>query len=243
MMEPLRDLTVLNGVCRKNKTELLDLCGQRSIEECRNMLQTSIALQQDEVVLVGHSGGAQVATHFLHHPAVKLVVGICPPSHNPLRLPFSLWSKTLAHLKDTSSVEPFGLSDPLSKELFGRNVPAEMVSKTSGTLMRQFNLGFLGGNPAPPKRQDWCAQGGAELLLFSSGSDPLISVGAVRSTAVRLDGFHFQLTGTHLFHYPHIPTEAGETWSMVRIVEEMMDADYFYYGSHRLRQSDGSIEV
>ncbi len=208
-MEMLAKQIVTLGLCEDSDVLCIDLEGQRNIDEAKNYVQGQImilAKDGDDVIVIGHSAGGQLATHFLGATGVKLVVTICAPSHNPTHYPWWMWFKTGKYFLKLLSPKAFALDSKSSELLFGRQVPEHMRGKSAGTLVAQLNMGWLKGNPAPKRRTfaEKLQENGrkAKLLCISAKGDVLITERAVQSTAELLGGDHRIVK--HPDHYPHL---------------------------------------
>lgn len=217
IMKPLTDQLVTSGICRDSDILCIDLEGLKNIEEAKNYIQSQImilAKDGDDVVVIGHSAGGQLASHFLGAIGVRLVVQICAPSHNPSHYPWWMWFKTGKYFLKLLSSKAFAPDDKSSKLLFGRLVPENMRGKSAGTLVAQLNMGWLKGNPAPKKRRIICGNHQTILYTYRATGDKLITAKATLCTADRLGGYLDTLD--HPDHYPILSSEQNS-----RVCEEI----------------------
>ncbi len=184
------------GITDNSKIVSMDLQGCR-LSDAKKLIRKHLMQLGPNTIIVGHSAGGQLATHFVDHFNVAMVVSICAPSHNPLDYPIWLWRDTTAYLWKTISNQKFHLPDSLSKRLFGLTPLSEDVVDSCGYLVGAMNFGFLGFNPAPPKLLF-----GKRLLCVSSDGDALITTRSVEKSARGLGAHSMSISCWHHFaHY------------------------------------------
>ena len=185
------------GITDDSKVVSMDLEGCR-LSDAKKLVRKYLIQLGPNTIIVGHSAGGQLATHFIDHDNVAMVVSICAPSHNPLDYPIWLLPKTAAYLWKTVSNQRFHLPDRLSQKLFGMTPPSEHVVDSCGHLVGAMNFGGLFGiNPAPPK-----SSFGKPLLCVSSDGDVLITQKSVERTALALGGDNFSVSCKN--HFPQL---------------------------------------
>lgn len=168
------------------------------VNDAKNLIRRHLETLGKNVIVVGHSAGGQLGTHFVDHANVELVISMCGPSHNPLDYPIWLWPKTGAYLGKTLSNQNFHLPADLSEYIFGMAPPDEFIADSRGHLVAQMNFGgFCRLNPAPPKPRF-----GTKLLCVSSTGDNLVTQGSVEKTTLRLGAYGMSVCCNH--HFIHI---------------------------------------
>jgi len=195
------------GVTRDEDVISIDLQGCKSKKQAVEYVKAQLMILGENVIIIGHSAGAQLATRFIGHTSVALVVPIEPPSHSPLDFPLFLWSSTTKYLRKTLSNMFFRPTDADCIKLFGRTIPRIMRGDSWGRLIMQMNFGWLVGNGEPvlPRR-------GLCLFVATTG-DKLITAKSVRRTAEDLGGEFLLLD--HPDHYPHVGLEGEANISLI----------------------------
>ncbi len=196
------------------KTLSSDLEGCQNIDEAKSYIGMCLAELGPNTIIVGHSAGGQLAENFIGNPNVALVVSICGPSHNPLRYPLWLWTKTARYLGKILTNQFFRLPDSLTIKLFGISIPEDMAGDSWGNLVGGMNLGCVGGNSTPKKPRT-----GAECVFVATTGDVLITPGSVQKTAEKFCG-HF-ICLAHSNHIPQIGV--GATRRMFEICHKIRD--------------------
>ncbi len=174
----------------------IDLECCKSVKEALQYISSWITILGGRVVIIGHSAGGQLATHFIDNMKVSLVVSVCGPSHNPLDYPAFLWPSTTKYLWDTATDKFFRPTDGDSTKIFGRTVPMEMRGDSWGWIVGQMNFGLLAGNSSAAE-----VRLGSSLFVTCTG-DRLITPNAVLKNCLRLRGEYLELD--HPDHYPMI---------------------------------------
>ena len=194
----------------------IDLEGCSNIQESIDYIQSKIHILGENVIIVGHSAGGQLAKHFIDNPSVTLIVTISAPTHNPLEFPLWLWIRTLRFLGKIMFNKFFRLPKDTGEQLFGRTTPESMTGDSWGRLFMQMNLGSLTGNPAPkiPRR-------GAPCLFVACSGDRLITPDVVRKNAKKFHANYLLLD--HPDHFPQIgPNAKRNLYEIILEVEELL---------------------
>jgi pimeloyl-ACP methyl ester carboxylesterase len=174
----------------------IDLEGCKSEKQAVEYIRIQLENLGENVIIIGHSAGGQIATRFIGDPRVSMVVSVCGPSHHPLDYPTFLWLATTRYLWKTLSNKFFRLDDDTCCKLFGRTLPSSMRGDSWGNLASQMNFGWLAGNsePALLKR-------GLSLFVATTG-DKLITPKSVEMTSSELGGEFLLLD--HPDHFPQV---------------------------------------
>ncbi|MEI6042344.1 MAG: alpha/beta hydrolase [bacterium] len=148
----------------------------------------------EDLVIIGHSFGGQLATHFIDDSRVKAVVTIGAPSHNPMDYPFRVWPIQNLYFFQSLFNFRFRLKEKHRAKLFGGVLPDYVEALSYGWLALQVCMGAVLGNFAPKVKSV------GKLLAFYCDGDPTILPKVVKKLARRYHGREIGISCPH--HYP-----------------------------------------
>ena len=200
-------------------TETLDLTSCKGVVDAKEMLSEAIshAVSESgrEVVLIGHSAGGQLVSHFIDDGRVKFVVSLCGPSHNPLDYPWMLWPifSNFGYLSKCLLGSKLWLKEEDRRDLFGGEVHHNQKAYTYGHLALQITFGWLLGNRASKVNTF------RKFLAVACKGDKTVTSKSVRKTAKRCQGFYKELD--HGDHYPQIGVTNNSIPAILEAIESV----------------------
>lgn len=197
IMYPIEDR--LEKVYPDSEIEVMLSPGFKNVQDAKRQIGSFIRIMSSgdkNIVLVGHSAGGQLATHFIDNPKVMAVVTICAPSHDPRDYPLTVWPIQNLYTLQSLFNRMFCLKEKHRAKLFGGSLPEHMKSLSFGWFALQMSMGALLGNFTPKVRSL------GKLLAFYSSGDPTILPKVVEKLASRYNGTTVGINCDH--HYPLI---------------------------------------